>query len=95
MRCNGVTCTSPMKSNSARRSVSSRAGAGRRNVVEAVAGAFLVKSPVVPALFQRQVPDQAANASELRHQNCLFFRGAQCVGVSAVSHIPVYGGSNC
>ncbi len=65
---------------------------GLRNVGELVAGAFLVKSPVVPALFQRQVPDEAANAGEPRHQNRLFFRGAQRVCVSAVSHIPVCGG---
>ena len=71
--------------------------AGLRNAGECVAGAFLVKSPVVPALLQRQVPDEAANAGELRHQSCLLFRGAQrvCVPAPAVSHIPVYGGSTC
>ncbi len=64
-----------------------------RNVVEAVAGAFPLQYPVVSALFQRQDADEAANAGELRHQNCLSFRGAQFVCVSALSRIPVYGGS--
>ncbi len=69
--------------------------AGLCNIVECGAGAFLVTSPVVPALFQRQVPDETADAGELRHQNRLFFRGAQCVCVTAVSHIHIFGGSTC
>ncbi len=65
--------------------------ASLRDVVEIVAGVFLIAPPMVAALFNGKVPDQPAHTSEPRHHRRLIGRWAQLVCEATEFHIKLYG----
>lgn len=62
-----------------------------RDVIELSAGLTLVMSPPVPALFEREIVDEAANARELPEQRSLSRRWIELVSEPAKDHPAALG----